>query len=111
MATAAAYWSPRSSFSAAVFNQQIWIMGGQVNSTDRTNDVWVSSDGTNYAQARYLCYYLQEKGLLARFYKEFTPHAKDDPTGYKTLVKILDEKDMAAFQKRWEAFVMKLRFP
>jgi hypothetical protein len=67
--------------------------------------------GTNYAQSRYFCYYLQEKGLLTRFYKEFTAHAKDDPTGYRTLVRVLDEKDMAAFQKRWQAFVMKLRFP
>ncbi len=67
--------------------------------------------GTNYAQSRYLCYYLQEKGLLTRFYKEFTANARDDPTGYRTLVRILDEKDMVAFQKRWETFVMKLRFP
>jgi hypothetical protein len=67
--------------------------------------------GTNYAQSRYLCYYLQEKGLLARYYKEFTAHAREDPTGYKTLVKILGEKDMNAFKKRWEAFVLQLRFP
>ena len=67
--------------------------------------------GTNYAQSRYLCYYLQEKGLLARFYKEFLANAKDDPSGYKTLAKVLNEKDMVAFKKRWEAFVMQLRFP
>jgi hypothetical protein len=67
--------------------------------------------GTNYAQSRYLCYYLQEKGLLARFYKEFLAHAKDDPSGYKTLVSILGEKDMDAFKTRWEAYVTKLHFP
>lgn len=67
--------------------------------------------GTNYAQSRYLCYYLQEKGLLARFYKEFLANAKDDTSGYKTLTKILDEKDMGAFKERWETFVMRLRFP
>lgn len=27
--------------------------------------------GTNYGQARYLCYYLQEQGLLVKFYQEF----------------------------------------
>ena len=66
--------------------------------------------GTNYAQARYLCYYLQEKGLLVKFYREFVANQKEDPTGFKTLKKILGEDDMAAFKKKWEAYVMKLRF-
>jgi len=67
--------------------------------------------GTHYAQARYLCYWLQEKGLLAKFYREFRAGAKDDPTGYETLKRILGEEDMDAFKKRWEAFVLGLRFP
>ena len=67
--------------------------------------------GTHYAQARYLCYWLQEHGLLVRFYREFSAAAKEDPTGYETLKRVLGEKDMAAFQKRWEAFVLGLRFP
>jgi hypothetical protein len=67
--------------------------------------------GTNYAQARYLCYYLQEKGLLAKFYRDFAANRKEDPTGYRTLVQVLGEKDMDAFKKRWEEYVMKLRFP
>ena len=66
--------------------------------------------GTNYAQARYLCYYLQEKRLLRRFYREFVVNAKTDPTGYKTLQRVLGERDMTAFQRRWEAFVLKLTF-
>ena len=66
--------------------------------------------GTNYAQARYLCYYLQEKGLLRKFYRDFVANQKTDPTGYKTLQTTLAERDMTAFQKRWEAFVMKLIF-
>jgi hypothetical protein len=67
--------------------------------------------GTHYAQARYLCYYLQEQGLLAKFYREFRAGAKEDPTGYETLKHILGEEDMDAFKKRWEAFVLGLRFP
>jgi hypothetical protein len=67
--------------------------------------------GNNYAQARYLCYYLQEKGLLVKFYHEFHSNRKKDPTGYATLKKVLGEQDMAAFQKRWERFVLKLTFP
>ena len=67
--------------------------------------------GTHYAEARYLCYWLQEKGLLVTFYREFRAGAKDDPTGYETLKRVLGEEDMDAFQKRWEAFVLGLRFP
>jgi hypothetical protein len=64
--------------------------------------------GVNYAQARYLCYYLQEKGLLVKFYKDFVANQKSDPTGYKTLQNVLGESDMTAFQKAWEKFVLKL---
>jgi hypothetical protein len=63
-----------------------------------------------YGQSRYLCYYLQEKGLLVKFYREFSANAAKDPTGYETLQRVLGEKDMALFQKKWEKFVLKLRF-
>jgi hypothetical protein len=64
-----------------------------------------------YAQSRYLCYYLQEKGLLVKYYQEFSAGAKEDPTGFKSLKKVLGEKDMAVFQKRWQEWVLTLRFP
>lgn len=66
--------------------------------------------GNNYAQARYLCYYLQEKGLLVKFYDAFIRNTKKDPSGYETLKKTLKESDMADFKKRWEKWVLKLRF-
>ena len=65
---------------------------------------------SQYAQSRYLCYYLQEQGLLVKFYREFTANAKEDPTGFKTLQKVLGSTDMAGFLKRWEQFVLGLRF-
>jgi hypothetical protein len=64
--------------------------------------------GTNYAQARYLCYYLQERGLLVKFYKEFYARRQSDPTGYQTLQAVLNEPDMGAFQQKWEKFVLDL---
>ncbi len=67
--------------------------------------------GTNYAQARYLCYYLQEAGLLQRFYREHLAAREQDPTGYDTLQRVLGEDDMDAFKQRWEAFVLGLSFP
>jgi hypothetical protein len=62
-----------------------------------------------YGQARYLCYYLQEKGLLVKFYREFVANAKRDPTGYATLQRVLGETDMAKFKEKWEKFILALR--
>jgi len=67
--------------------------------------------GTNYAQARYLCYYLQERGLLGTFYRRFRENYRKDPTGYQTLQEVLGRPDMAQFQTEWAAFVLKLTFP
>lgn len=65
--------------------------------------------GTNYAQARYLCYYLQEKGVLVKFYQEFHARQQEDPSGFKTLQKILAEPDLDAFKAKWEKYVLELR--
>ncbi len=78
---------------------------------DTTTHQFYNMDrGTNYSQARYLCYYLQEKGLLRTYYHAFKKNVRTDPTGYNTLVTTLGKPDMAKFQKQWEAYVMKLRF-
>jgi hypothetical protein len=74
-----------------------------------TSDFYQRDMGANYGQARYLCYYMQEKGLLKEYYDQFRTNVKRDPTGYKTLQTVLDERDMADFQKRWEAWVLELK--
>ncbi len=77
-----------------------------------TDDQFYGEDsGTNYAQARYLCYFLQEKGLLVTFHHAFVAAQADDPTGVSTLRHVLGTADLVAFQKQWEAFVLGLRFP
>jgi hypothetical protein len=75
-----------------------------------TGEFYDRDPGTNYAQARYLCYYLQERGLLVKFYHAFRKNAATDRTGYKTLLSVLDEEDPDAFRKTWEKFVLGLRF-
>ncbi|NUP09280.1 MAG: DUF1570 domain-containing protein [Polyangiaceae bacterium] len=76
------------------------------------DDVFYADDrGDNYAQSRYLFYYMQEQGLLVPFYEAFRANRAKDRTGYTTLVSTLKEEDMAAFQSRWEAWVMTLRYP
>ena len=84
--------------------------------TSMTDDAFYGrSEGASYnqhyAQSRYLCYYLQERGLLVSFYREFTAHAGHDPTGYQSLQKVLGTTDMKAFTEQWKAFVLKLQFP
>jgi len=76
-----------------------------------THAFYDEDPGTNYAAARYLCYYLQEHGLLVRFYRAFREHHAEDPTGEATLRHTLGEGDLAAFQVRWEAYVAALHFP
>jgi len=73
-----------------------------------SNAFYNDDRGVNYAPARYLCYYLQEKGLLVKFYAEFHAHHDRDPTGFKTLQRVLAEKNMDVFQKKWERFVLSL---
>ena len=68
-------------------------------------------DGTNYAQARYLCYWLQEKGLLRDYYHQFVANAEQDPEGIKTLKRLIKQDDLEQFQRAWEQEVLKLRFP
>lgn len=66
--------------------------------------------GMNYAQARYLMFYLQEKGLLADYYKRFRDGVKDDATGLATLKQVLKTDDLAKFEKDWKKWVLTLRF-
>jgi len=66
--------------------------------------------GMNYAQARYLLMYLQEKKLLADYYARFRDNAKEDPTGLKTLQAVAAPDGMEAFEKAWRAWVTKVQF-
>lgn len=66
--------------------------------------------GTNYAQARYLCMWLQEHGLLRDFYHAFVAAAAEDPGGFATLRKIVDAKDMRVWDEKWRRWVQTLRY-
>lgn len=71
---------------------------------------YLGDSGTNYGQARYLCYYLEQRGLLRRFYREFLANRDKDPTGYRTLQRVLGVDDMTAFWRTWKRFVLALRY-
>ena len=66
--------------------------------------------GLNYAEARYLMFYLQEKHQLRAYYRQFRDHAADDPTGLLTLEKLIAPQDLPQFEHDWRAWVLGLRF-
>lgn len=65
--------------------------------------------GTNYAQARYLCHYLQERGLLRDYYRRFTAEVFVDPGGHRLLREMVGMDD-AEFAAAWRAHVLGLHF-
>ena len=79
-----------------------------------TYEFYNEDPGSNYAQARYLCYYLQQQGLLRDYFRQFRRNVRNDPTGYETLKSVLEVKDeagMANFEQAWKAWVLRLRYP
>lgn len=63
----------------------------------------------HYAEARYFCMYLQEKGLLEKFYKKFRDNYEKDETGKKFLEELLGKK-LDKIQKDWLKWVKTLRY-
>lgn len=78
--------------------------------THTSRDAFYADDtGVHYAQARYLCFYLQHEGLLRRYYHAFHGESAADASGYKTLKSVLGSDDMAGFEREWKSFVLSLR--
>ncbi len=46
-------------------------------------------EGLHYAQVRYLCLYLQRRGLLKEYYRRFRGNVQNDPDGLATLQAVL----------------------
>ncbi len=62
-------------------------------------------------QARYLCYYMQEKGLLGKYFTQLQANIDADPTGLQTLEEVLGETDLFNFQSRWSQWVLEQTVP
>jgi hypothetical protein len=75
------------------------------------NEFYGDESGVNYAAARYLMFYLQERGKLRDFYVAFRAARAKDPSGYATLVAALGVEDMTAFEADWRDYVSALTFP
>lgn len=64
--------------------------------------------GVNYATARYLCLYLQERGELVTFYKSFKGAFAEDPTGRAALERSTG-RSLADLETSWRAWVRDLK--
>jgi hypothetical protein len=65
--------------------------------------------GTNYAVARYLCFDLQQMGLLEQFYKTFRDGDGADPTGRAVLESALG-RTLEEYEPEWRERTLKLRY-
>jgi hypothetical protein len=78
-----------------------------------------ANSGLNYAVARYLCYDLQERGLLEKFYKEFRSDVEEAgeagnfsrelTSGRRTLERILGQT-LDEYEPGWRERTLRLRF-
>lgn len=66
--------------------------------------------GLNYATARYLCQYVQQRGKLKEFYALLKRNIAEDPSGEKALEAVLGSP-LAEIEPAWQKWVMTLRFP
>lgn len=61
-----------------------------------------------YASARYLLYWLQERGLLRELYRTFRQDSRGD--GLPALKAVTKTQDLAALRRVWEADVLALTY-
>jgi len=80
--------------------------------TSRTDDqFYADTGGIYYAQSRYLCYYLEQRGLLRPLFRTYLANQAQDPTGYQTLQDILGSPGMEVFEREWKDYVQGLTYP
>jgi hypothetical protein len=63
-----------------------------------------------YATARYVLYWLQEKGVLVRWFHAFRASAARDSEGLAILREQMGGRPLPELRREWEAFVADLRY-
>jgi hypothetical protein len=67
-------------------------------------DFRLMNESLRYAESRYFCLYLQERGMLAPVYREFRGAVSSDPDGANTVAKIL-AKPLAEIDADWRTWL------
>ena len=73
------------------------------------DEFYGDNSGFYYSQARYLCMFLQEKGLLRAFYKAFRDNYSEDVTG-RTILERVYGKDLTALESEYITWVGTLEY-
>lgn len=66
-------------------------------------------EAVNYAQARYLCLFLQERGLLEEYFRRFRAAQDTDPRGRETLRVVLGDRTWNEIDAEFRAWVAVLK--
>ncbi len=66
-------------------------------------------ESLNYAEARYLCMYFDEKGLLKKIYKSFRDNYRLDSTGKIFIEKAFNQK-LPIIEQDWKRWVQTLHY-
>jgi len=65
--------------------------------------------GLNYAQARYFCLFMQQRGVLERFYHCFRERQKDDPLGLATVRQVFPDYTWEQLDQEFRRWASELR--
>lgn len=109
----------RYDFSGNIFGMNNWRLGAlqaavSRNTLQTLTAMMKSSDqafyglnrSLNYAQARYLMFYLQSKGLLKQYYVNYRRNFASDPDGIGSLLEVTGVSNMATLEQKWRRFVL-----
>lgn len=66
-------------------------------------------DAVDYAHARYVCLFLQERKLLADYYRGLRDSNGSDPTGRRTLESLIAPKSLDEFDREFRQWAVKFR--
>lgn len=70
--------------------------------------------GINYALARYLLYYFQERGVLPQLWRELVAGGASEDGGLRVIeatARRLGYHDLVTFRRAWESFTLALHYP
>jgi hypothetical protein len=66
-------------------------------------------EGLSYAHAQALCLYLQDRGLLAAYYRKLKANVRNDPSGVQTLWELVGIDDCESLERDFRQWVRRLR--
>ncbi|PID45737.1 MAG: hypothetical protein CSB47_07265 [Proteobacteria bacterium] len=96
------------SLQAAIRSKSLMSLQKVMRGSDRA--FYGINRNLNYAQARYLMFYLQSKGLLVKYYTLYRDNIKSDPFGIQSLLAVTGYTDMSELEVDWRQFVLKQRY-